>query len=81
MNFIKYYGETYTRFPLTKILHTSELDETKYKTSWNKTPVILGNWQCINKGKLVVDSLSQIGKFIFKKLSVHPNQISQAGNR
>jgi hypothetical protein len=77
--FTKYYGETYTRFPLTKILHTSELDETKYKTSWNKTPVILGNWQGINKGRDVVAQLSQIGKFIFKKLSVHPNQIGQAG--
>ena len=77
--FTKYYGETYTRFPLTKILHTSELDETKYKTSWNKTPVILGNWQGINKGRDVVAQLSQIDKFIFKKLSVHPNQISQAG--
>ena len=66
--FTKYYGETYTRFPLTKILHTSELDETKYKTSWNKTPVILGNWQGINKGRDVVAQLSQIGKFIFKKI-------------
>ena len=77
--FTKYYGETYTRFPRTKILHTSELDEGKHKTSWNKTPVILGNWQGVNKGKLVVDSLSKSDQFIFKRLSVHPKELSQYG--
>lgn len=77
--FTKYYGETYTRFPITKILHTSELDEGKHKTKWNNKPVILGNWQGVNKGKLVVESLSKSNQFIFKRLSVQPKELSQYG--
>jgi hypothetical protein len=77
--FTKYYGETYARFPRAKILHSSELDDSKYKKEWNKKPVILGNWQGVNKGRDVVAQLSQIDKFTFKKLSVHPKEISQAG--
>jgi glycosyltransferase involved in cell wall biosynthesis len=77
--FTKYYGETYTRFPLTKILHTSELDKTKYKTNWNNKPIILGNWQGVNKGRLVVNNLSKLDTFIFKKLSVYPKVLSQTG--
>jgi len=78
--FTKYYGEIYKRFPIIKVLHTSELDETKYKESFGgKIPVVLGNWQGVNKGRDVVAQLSKTSNFIFKNLSVHPNQISQAG--
>ncbi len=77
--FTKYYDETYTRFPCSKILHTSELEEGKVKTKWNNKPIILGNWQGVNKGKLVVDSLSKSDQFIFKRLSVHPTELSQYG--
>ena len=35
-------------------MHTSELDENRQKKSWNKIPIILGNWQCVNKGSKVV---------------------------
>jgi len=49
------------------------------KKEWNKKPVILGNWQGVNKGKDVVEQLSQIDKYTFKKLSVHPKEISQTG--
>lgn len=48
-DFTKYYGEKYTKFKNTKILHTSELNESQYKiydhTSDNKQQLdILGNW-------------------------------------
>lgn len=68
--FIKYYGDTYLRFERKPILHTSELDETKYKIIWNKTPIVLGNWQGINKGEPIVNNISKNSKFFkFNKLN------------
>ena len=53
--FTKYYPEIYKNFENTKILHTSELNENRYKTVWNNKPVILGNWMDVNKGSKIVD--------------------------
>lgn len=72
--FTKYYGDDYTKFERRMILHTSELDHNVYKRQWNKVPVILGNWPCVNKGKRIVDQLSMgNNRYTFKQLSVRSN--------
>ncbi len=69
--FTKYYGNIYKKFENMKILHTSELDETRYKNMWNNKPVILGNWSDINKGSKIVDILKKkLTNYEFKRLSV-----------
>lgn len=68
--FTKYYGDDYTKFKNTKLLHTSDLDEARSKTSWNKTPIILGNWPDKNKGSDVVSQLKDKG-FLCRQLNVH----------
>lgn len=73
-SFAEYYPERYRLFEKTKILHTSELNETRFK-SWNHTPsipIVLGNWNCENKGKTIVERLSKNNTFIFKRLQVAP---------
>ena len=73
--FTRYYGETYTRFKNTKILHTSELDETRYKKEWNNKPVVVGNWTGVNKGAVAIQKLvNNSNNFKFNKLSVWPTQ-------
>jgi len=71
--FTKYYGETYTKFNRTLILHPSELDENRYKTHWNKKTIVLGNWQNVNKGALIIKKLTQNKNFEFTRLSVYPD--------
>ena len=69
--FTKYYNEIYTKFLNVKILHTSELNEKRYKRTYNKKPIVLGNWQCFNKGKNTVDILKKKkNEFIFQDLKV-----------
>ena len=70
--FTRHYNEEYLKFSNYKLLHTSELDINKYKTEWNKIPKILGNWKCINKGKLIIDSLIQTTNYNFQDLNVKP---------
>ena len=72
--FIKYYADTYKKFNNTKILHTSELDETRYKEMFNNIPVVLGNWTDVNKGSKQVEFMSNNTKFQFRKLSVYPDK-------
>lgn len=74
--FLQHYPERYPLFKKVKILHTSELDEKRYKTTWNKIPVILGNWSCENKGRSSVQKMAQLPKSIiqFRQLNVRPNQ-------
>jgi len=72
--FTRYYGETYTKFPLYKILHTSELNENKYKKKWNNLPIVIGNWKGFNKGEIAVKKLIKKCKnFAFRPLNVYPN--------
>lgn len=73
--FTKYYDKVYKKFENTKILHTSELDENLYKTTWNNKPVILGNWTDVNKGSKIVDILkNKLSNYEFKRLSVTMDQ-------
>lgn len=73
--FTKYYNEVYTRFKSTKILHTSELDETRYKKEWNNKPVVLGNWQGVNKGAVAIQKLvNNSNDFKFNQLRVGIDQ-------
>ena len=70
--FTKYYADIYKKFENMKILHTSELDENRYKNTWNNNPVILGNWSDINKGSKIVDILkNKLPNYQFRKLSVN----------
>ena len=70
-DFIKYYGENYLKFKRYSILHPSELDENLYKKTFNKIPVILGNWGHIKKGKNIIPKLINTVRFIkFRQLNV-----------
>ena len=73
-DFTKYYGEKYTKFKRLDILHPSELDETRYKTSFNSKPVILGNWNHPKKGQKIIPVLKKkLKDFEFRQLSVGCN--------
>ena len=74
-DFINYYGDNYTKFNRITILHSSEFDETRYKKSWNKVPVVLGNWIHVKKGKKIIPYLKQnIPNYTFRQLSVNIDQ-------
>ena len=73
--FTKYYPEIYSKFENRKILHSSELNEEKYKIEFNKKPIILGNWQNVNKGKHLIKKLKELlPEFEFKQLNVIPQK-------
>jgi len=74
--FTKYYGDEYTKFNRYFLSHSSELDESRYKTEWNEKPVVLGNWVSNAKGASIVNHLSGKSEFLFKKLQVHPENNS-----
>ena len=70
-DFIKYYGEEYTKFERIDILHPSELDEKQYKTSFSDHPIVLGNWGHVKKGKAVLPKLKEkLRNFEFVQLKV-----------
>ena len=73
-DFAKFYGEKYTKFNRIEIPNPSELDESRFKKSFNSKPVILGNWNHVKKGKNLLPRLKdQLKNYEFKQLSVHPN--------
>ena len=74
--FTRLYAETYTKFPIRTILHSSELNESKYKTHWNNTsPIVIGNWKGVNKGEFVVKHLmKKCPQFTFQPLHVYPDE-------
>lgn len=75
-DFTKYYGQNYTKFTRYDVFHTSEFDESKYKTSFNKNPIVLGNWLNEKKGRLLMPDLkANINNFEFKQLNVKPTGI------
>jgi glycosyltransferase involved in cell wall biosynthesis len=79
--FTHYYKDTYTKFKNTKLLHTTEFDETRYKTSWNKKPIILGNWKDANKGLFIIQQLkNSINDYEFKHLNTYPLNINEIEN-
>jgi len=70
-DFTRIFQEKYTRFRRFDILHSSELDEERYKNSFNKTPIILGNWGHVKKGKRIIPTLKEnLKDFEFKQLKV-----------
>lgn len=72
-NFKKYYGENYTQFQRIDLLHSSEVDESRYKTSFNEKPIVLGNWQGVNKGQTLIPKLiSSLKEYHFAQLNVYP---------
>lgn len=69
-SFTKYYGNNYLKFPRIDILHTSELDETRYKKTFNSIPNILGNWKHVKKGSNVIHKLIKyLSNMKFQQLS------------
>lgn len=69
--FSKYYPEIYPKFLNKKILHCSELNEETYKKEFNNKPIILGNWQNVNKGKnVIVQLIKNLPDFQFKQLQI-----------
>ena len=74
--FTLYYGDEYKRFENTKILHTSELNESKYHDyatyKEHDKLQILGNWGG-KKGDIakLQDKLGH--KYMFNQLKVHPS--------
>jgi hypothetical protein len=80
--FTKHYGEKYTRYSITKVLHPSELNENKYKRfnlKSNNLPIVLGNWSTYNKGSETIKNISKNNNFNFKQLSISLNNYTQEG--
>ena len=76
--FTKYYKDTYTKFKNIKLLHTTEFDETRYKTNCNKKPIILGNWKDANKGLFIIQQLkNSINNYDFQQLNTYPLNINE----
>ena len=72
-DFNKYLPNIYPKFKRIDILHPSELDESRYKTKFNKKPIILGNWSTIKKGIHLIPKLIELcPQFEFKSLDVMP---------
>lgn len=70
-DFTKYYGDKYTKFKRYDILHPSELNEKMYKKRFNKSPIILGNWGHIKKGKKEIPELIKtLNNITFNQLNV-----------
>ncbi len=70
-DFTNYYQNDYSKFTRIDIFHPSELNENIYKTSFNTSPVILGNWAHIKKGKNLIPIMkSKLTTFKFQQLNV-----------
>ena len=70
-DFTQYYKEKYTKFNRFDVLHPSELNEKRYKTNFNSSPVVLGNWTNMKKGKSVMPNVkSTLSNFRFQQLQV-----------
>jgi glycosyltransferase involved in cell wall biosynthesis len=73
-DFTKMYYKDYCKFNVSKIIHTSELDESVFKIKFtNKKPTILGNWNHPKKGGYIIHSLKKNTNFEFMQLNIHPN--------
>ena len=72
-DFKRFYPELYPKFKRFDILHTSELNENNLKKSFNKKPIILGNWNHPKKGKHLLSKLKDLlPEFEFVQLKVMP---------
>ena len=83
-DFTKYFGEKYTKFERIDMLHASELDENRYKTSFNTVPQVLGNWHGLKKGQRLMPHLIKNAKdFQFNQLNItiHNRDINDFNKR
>jgi len=72
--FTRIFRENYQQFNNHLILHTSELDETIYKSSFNKKPIVFGNWNGFLKGENVINNIvKSTNHFAFEKLNIKYN--------
>lgn len=72
--FKRIYGIQYEEFKKIDIPHASELDESKFKTDFNKKPVVIGNWSQNHKGKLLIKEIEKkLPEFEFIPLKVDFN--------
>jgi len=72
-DFSEIFKESYRKFERIDLLHSSELDEERFKSSSNEKPSILGNWSGVKKGKNYIGNIKQICKeFTFNNLYVTP---------
>jgi len=73
--FTRFFHNQYLKFNNELILHTSELDENVYKTSFNVKPIVLGNWSGFLKGQHIIDNLiNKTNDFDFKQLNIRFNK-------
>lgn len=69
--FTRHLKDQYQKFDRELILHTSELDTSRYKKKFNLKPIILGNWNSPNKGQHIYINLSRNHNFFtFQNLYV-----------
>ena len=69
--FLKYFPIEYPNFENKLVLHTSELNESLYKQSFNKVPKIIGNFSGFLKGEHIYNNLKKsTNEFIFSKLNI-----------
>tara|TARA_B100001093_G_C26714814_1_gene965162 strand:- start:20 stop:994 length:975 start_codon:yes stop_codon:yes gene_type:complete len=69
--FGRIYGTQYDEYKNICIPHASELDESKFKVSLNKKPIIIGNWSQNHKGKNLIPELEKsLPEFEFRPLNV-----------
>lgn len=68
------HSKDYANFQKKLILHTSELNPKIYKTSFNSSPIIIGNWSSYNKGNHLIPDLKRLlPEFTFIKVSTKNN--------
>jgi glycosyltransferase involved in cell wall biosynthesis len=72
-DFTTYFPQRYPLFTRFDILHSSEMDERFFKKSFNTSPIILGNWNHLKKGKhLITDLKNMMPEFEFRQLHIYP---------
>lgn len=70
-DFMKYYHDVYKKFTRIDLFHSSELDETFFRSSFNLKPIVLGNWTHIKKGKDLIPILKdKLTNYNFKQLCI-----------
>lgn len=81
-DFTNYYGKDYTKFNRITMLHPSEYPESKFKKTFNKNPIVLGNWNGLKKGeKLLPHLVKNIPNFKFQQLKCYldRNNLNEEG--
>ena len=70
-DFKKYFNIEYDKFSRIDLLHSSELNENNYIKKFNEYPKVLGNWNHVKKGKLIMPKIKENTKnFTFNQLNV-----------